>query len=184
MIGNYSLKSLLRKFSLESLRNLKERMLRILSLVVGFRPVKIITMQQFVVEGGSIPRGYGIGWHLPVYAGYICFPFPLNHVFARIRKWYLKVRHVDLDVELIVHYAELDREHSEKVKYWSDKQDWLSAKGYNTGFYMGVFVTNLGYGPTGWRGNYISCSHIHRHPKDIVGGSIPDDYKVMREKNF
>ena len=45
-----------------------------------------------ISEGELIPKGYGIAWPLFYSREFVCYPFPLNHIIAGIRTFYLKIR--------------------------------------------------------------------------------------------
>jgi hypothetical protein len=60
------------------------------------RLLKIIVSERQIAEGMKIPWGYGIAWAAFERRVFICYPFPLNWIFAALRKLWFKVRDVNV----------------------------------------------------------------------------------------
>lgn len=54
-----------------------------------WRP-KILSMERIVIDGGQLPRGYGIAWWLPLTQCAYCLPIPLNKIVGSFRNWYIE----------------------------------------------------------------------------------------------
>lgn len=55
-----------------------------------WRP-RIITAK-VIIEGGLLPRGFGVAWTLPYSHAFYCLPVPFNRIVGSFRNWYLAWR--------------------------------------------------------------------------------------------
>lgn len=94
-----------------------------------------------IMEGGTIPRGYGVAYWKQDHDAAVCYPFPINRIVGFVRNAYLRIRHVKMiraEQEALQRIRDARREIKEEGSKIGYKQ------GYRAGCLEGRLQGNSG----------------------------------------